>query len=131
MNHKYIKPILSQIAKEASLSPNLEICGFLGYDEEMERFVWQREPNSSPDPHNFFCIDPFNYLEFQENYEIIAVFHSHVIGNAKPSEFDIKMSSTSCLPFLIYSVQEKKFNLYCPSNHEIDVNTLNRLKEKV
>jgi proteasome lid subunit RPN8/RPN11 len=131
MKNTLIKPILAQISEEADLSANFEICGFLGYDEETGRYVWQRELNASPDPQNFCTIDPFNYLKFQEDYEVFAVFHSHIIGSAKPSEFDIKMSGTSCFPFLIYSVQEKKFHIYCPPNHEIDVNKLDRLKEQL
>jgi proteasome lid subunit RPN8/RPN11 len=74
-------------------------------------------------------IDPLNYLLFKDKYDLLAIYHSHINTDAKPSEFDIKMSNNCCIPFLIYSIETKKFNLYEPQNLEIDVNTHNRFKE--
>ena len=59
---------------------------------------------------------------------MIGVFHSHVKGNEKESEFDVKMSENCCQPFIIYSLNSKKINIYTPKLIEVDVNILNRIK---
>lgn len=128
---KYIKHILDKIIEASEISVSREICGYLGYDYKNNYYVFQQEENSSPDPQNFFSMDPYNYLKFRERYDLLAVFHSHVIGDANPSNFDIKMAGTACTPFLIYSINSKKFQIYCPPNAETNVNILNKVKEKI
>ena len=44
------------------------------------------------------------------------------------SEFDMKMSDNCCQPFLIYSLNTKKINIYTPKTIEADVNILERIK---
>jgi len=58
----------------------------------------------------------------------VAVFHSHILGDEKESEFDVKMSDNCCQPFLIYSLNTKKINIYTPKTIEADVNILERIK---
>jgi proteasome lid subunit RPN8/RPN11 len=59
---------------------------------------------------------------------MIGVFHSHISGDEKESEFDIKMADNCCQPFLIYSLNTKKINIYTPKTIESDVNILERVK---
>lgn len=127
---KYIKSLLAEIQKAAELSASREICGFVGYDED-GFYIFQPEKNISQDPQNYFSMDPYNFLKFKERHGLLAVFHSHVVGDAKPSDFDIKQAGFSCVPFLIYSINSKKFEIYCPPNAETDVNRLNKVKEKI
>jgi proteasome lid subunit RPN8/RPN11 len=124
-----IKEALQAIVDESESNPFIEICGFLGFDRKKETYVVQNEKNVSQDPSNYFMIDPLNYLIFKEKYDLLAVYHSHINTDAEPSEFDVKMSNNCCIPFLIYSIETKKFNLYKPQNLETDVNTYNRFKE--
>lgn len=107
----------------------IEVCGFIGFDEENEQYVVQHQKNIAEDPQKHFMIDPLDYLLFKDKYHLVAVYHSHINSDADPSEFDIKMSNTCCIPFLIYSVETKKFHLYEPQKLEIDVNIHNRFKE--
>lgn len=131
IEHRYIKTLLEKISEASELSSSREICGFFGYNPKTKRYIFQQENNISQDPQNYFSMDPYNYLKFKERYDLLAVFHSHVIGDANPSEFDIKMSGVSCTPFLIYSINSKKFQIYCPPNAETNVNRLNKVKEKI
>ena len=108
-----------------------EICGFLGYDHENREFIIQLEHNASEDPKSYFLINPLSYLLFKEDYEIIAVFHSHVVGDEQESDFDVKMSENSCLPFLIFSLNTQKINIYEPQKSDSDVNILERIKALV
>ncbi len=59
---------------------------------------------------------------------MIAVFHSHIRGDETESEFDVKMADNCCQPFLIYSLNTKKINIYTPKTIEADVNKLERIK---
>ena len=124
-----MKDALQLIVDESESNPFIEICGFLGFDKKKETYVVQNEKNVSQDPSEYFMIDPLNYLIFKERYDLLAVYHSHINTDAEPSEFDVKMSNNCCIPFLIYSIETKKFDLYKPQNLETDVNTYNRFKE--
>ena len=105
-----------------------EICGFLGFCEETKKYVIQEEKNISTNPSSHFLINPLNYLLFKEQYKMVAVFHSHVKGDEAESEFDVKMADNCCQPFLIYSLNSKKINIYTPETIEADVNKLERIK---
>jgi proteasome lid subunit RPN8/RPN11 len=105
-----------------------EICGFLGYDYNTNRYIVQQEENISPDPASLFMINPLNYLLFKDSYRMVAIFHSHIVGDESASEFDVKMSENCCQPFLIYSLNSKKINIYTPKNTEADVKILERIK---
>ncbi len=104
-----------------------EVCGFIGWDSS--KYVATVEKNDATDPKSFFVINPASYLMFAEDYDMLAIFHSHIIGDETPSEFDIKMSEACCIPFVIYSLNTKKFHIYEPSNSELNVKAFARLKE--
>lgn len=124
-----IKEALQVIVDHSESNSFVEICGFLGFDREKEAYVVQIQKNVAEDPSKHFMIDPLDYLLFKERYDLLAVYHSHINTDAEPSEFDVKMSNNCCIPFLIYSIETKKFDLYEPQNIETDVNTYNRFKE--
>jgi len=124
-----IKQALQVIVDESESNSFVEICGFLGFDNKKEAYVVQIQKNVAEDPSKHFMIDPLDYLLFKERYDLLAVYHSHINTDAEPSEFDVKMSNNCCIPFLIYSIETKKFDLYEPQNLETDVNTYNRFKE--
>ena len=105
-----------------------EICGFLGYDYLAEQYIVKKEDNIALDPSSLFLINPLNYLLFKDTYEMVAIFHSHIVGDEKASEFDVKMADNCCQPFLIYSLNSKKINIYTPETTEADVKILERIK---
>ena len=122
------KSALQKIKELAHKNFTKEICGFLGFDTEQKKYVVKLEDNISEAPQNQFVINPLNYLLFKEDYEMIAVFHSHIRGDETESEFDVKMADNCCQPFLIYSLNTKKINIYTPKTIEADVNKLERIK---
>lgn len=124
---KNIKVILKNIADWSSNHKAMEICGFVGFDYKNQKYVCKLEKNCSSDPKNYFAIDALNYLIFKKEYSFISVFHSHIVGDENPSEFDIKMSENCCIPFLVYSINTNKFKIYEPRNCEYDVNKLQDL----
>lgn len=131
IEHKSISEIKDFIMNNALLNMNIEICGFLGFDKNSKKYIAKIEENQSTDPKNHFMMNPVSYLNFKNQYDLIGIFHSHVIYDEQPSEFDIKMSESTCLPFIIFSINSKKFSIYEPQNKDYDVNILERLKVKL
>lgn len=128
---KTINAIKDFIANTAFQSPYLEVCGFVGFNYNEQKYVAQVEKNIASDPKNFFSLSPVKYLNFKNENQIIGIFHSHVVGDESPSEFDIKMSEAICMPFIIFSINSKKFSFYEPQNKEYDVNIVERFKNKL
>lgn len=128
---KNSKDALGMIKNHCLANSFIEICGFLGYDPSKRKYIVQLEKNCSPDPKNFFAIDPLKYLLFKQKYTLAAIFHSHIVGDEKPSEFDIKMSENCCIPFLVYGLNTDKFEIYQPKSIEYDVKILKRIKSNI
>ena len=128
---KNTKDALAAIKNHCSSNPYTEVCGFLGYDQSLKKHVVQLEKNCSTDPKNFFAIDALKYLLFKQKYLFGAIFHSHIVGDEKASEFDIKMSENCCIPFLIYGLNTDKFDIYQPKNSEYDVKLFKRIKSNI
>tara|TARA_B100001063_G_C16699974_1_gene522025 strand:+ start:775 stop:1170 length:396 start_codon:yes stop_codon:yes gene_type:complete len=124
-----LKSKLQEIVDYSESNPFMEVCGFLGFDDKIEGYVVQNLENIAEDPRNNFMLDPLEYLMFKEKFDMVAIYHSHINVDEQPSEFDVKMCNNCCIPFLIYSLETKKFNLYEPQNLETDVNIHNRFKD--
>ena len=125
---KTAKQALDKIKEISHKNFTIEVCGFLGYDSSKKQYVVKLERNVSDKPKDHFMINPLNYLIFKEDYEMIAVFHSHINGDEKESDFDVTMAENCCQAFLIYSLNTKKINIYTPKNLEGNVNKLERVK---
>lgn len=125
-----ITDIKDFIVNNSYLNMSIEICGLLGFNKETEEYIAKIEKNQSPDPKNYFLMDTVNYLNFKNKYSLIGLFHSHVISDEKPSEFDIKMSEAACLPFIIYSINSKNFSVYEPINKDYEQYLLEKIKLK-
>ena len=122
------KEALEYIKKLSHKNLKREICGFLGYDYRANQYIIQKEENIAPDPSSLFLINSLNYLLFKDAYEVVAIFHSHIVGDETASEFDVKMADNCCQTFLIYSLNSKKINIYTPETTEGDVKILERIK---
>jgi proteasome lid subunit RPN8/RPN11 len=131
-SHKFLdlKEFIFFLKKEAEYSLLAEICCLIGLDDQ-NAIVYQQMKNRSKNPESYFMIDPYDYLGFINKYSCLCIFHSHLIENEKPSDFDVKTSENCCYPFLIYSVVTEKFHIYEPEYKDYDVNIINRLKELI
>lgn len=127
IQNKSIAKIRDFIVNACNAQTSQEVCGFIGWNSP--EYVATVEQNDAVDPKNFFAINPASYLMFASDYDMLAIFHSHIVGDENPSEFDIKMAEACCVPFVIYSLNTKKFHIYEPSESELDVKAFARLKE--
>jgi proteasome lid subunit RPN8/RPN11 len=121
--------ILGKIKVLSHKNPAQEICGLVGKRDG--KYFVEKAKNISTDTKSFFCIDPVQYLLFKNDFSLIMCFHSHILGDESFSEFDVKMSENCCIPFLVYSLNTKKFNIYSPKTSESDVSIVERFKEKI
>lgn len=129
--HKSCNKVKSFIMNSCDSNYIMEVCGFIGFDASNNKFIATVEKNQAEDPKSFFLINPAKFLEFKNKYKILGIFHSHVTADEQPSEFDIKMSEACCLPFIIYSLNSKKFHIYEPHNKDYDVNIFARIKDQL
>ena len=128
---KSINDIKDFIIQKSLKNFHTEICGFVGFEDSTNQFVATLEKNIATDPKSFFMMSPVKYLKFKNDYSLISIFHSHIVGDELPSEFDIKMSESCCLSFSIFSINSKKFHIYEPKNKDYDVNILQKVKDKI
>lgn len=116
------KEVLQFFINSSLFSPKVEVCGLLGI--KGGEYFPQMLKNKHTDPQNHFSIDPLEYLRFSQEFELVAVFHSHVVGDSQASDFDRVNSDNTMIPFLIYSLCEKKFSLFEPESHNCNVEEL-------
>lgn len=117
-----IKEALQYFINQSLSFRAIEVCGFLG--RKNGKYECRIVKNKHPEPDKHFSIDPIEYLRFIKECDVTAIFHSHIQGDCSPSLFD-KTNSDNCLvPFLIYSISEKKFGLYEPKDHSSDLKEL-------
>ena len=125
-----LKDLICFLQKESESSLMAELCSMIGLDKS-NKIAYTQMQNRSKDPETYFMIDPYDYLAFINKYSCLCVFHSHLIGDEKPSEFDEKTSENCCYPFLIYSINTEKFYIYEPEYKDYDVNIIQSLKELI
>jgi proteasome lid subunit RPN8/RPN11 len=124
------KELLIFLKEQGETSLFAEICALIGIDKN-KKIVYEKMQNRSKNPDQYFLIDPYDFLSFIKENEILAAFHSHLVGDEKPSSFDEKSSENCCFSFIIYSINTEKFFIYEPKYKKYDVNTIQRLKELI
>lgn len=102
-----------------------EVCGFIL--EDGENLILKKIENKSAD-NNLFTIEPIDFLEAKLSGKLVSIFHSHVDGSEKPSERDIKNAENCLYPYLIYSLDTKKFSLFDKSYFDRADKCVNKLK---
>lgn len=64
--------------------------------------------NISSMPENHFLLNPRNYVEVSEKYEIIGVWHTHIELSNKPSDADRTGCESSEMPWLIMNISKDR-----------------------
>lgn len=126
---KNVEEALKEVANFCAGYLSNEVCGLIGYDGE--QYVFEEGKNIANDTRSNFVLDPLQYLLFKNKYQTICIFHSHVVGDEEPSEFDILMSENSCISFCIYALNTKRYYLHRPRELEVDLDLLNRFEEEI
>lgn len=132
MNKKFkeIKDLIDFLKQEAESCLFSELCALVGLDSE-NNLIYKKMENRSDKPYHYFIIDAYDYLNFTLENKCLFVFHTHLVGDEKPSEFDIVTSENCCYPFLIYSITNEKFGFYEPHHKEYDVRIIEEIKKNI
>jgi proteasome lid subunit RPN8/RPN11 len=129
--HRYLNNILDKIKEWSCAYSHYEICGFVGFCEKEKKYILKFEENAAADPKQFFSISALSYLLFKDQYNLMAVFHSHIIVDEEPSEFDIKMSENCCIPFLIYALNNNKFGYHIPGYCDVNNKLIKKIQKSI
>jgi len=106
------------IKTHAEYEKDNECCGLIGLNNLKEIQVVPCE-NTHFDKKKHFEISPKSFIEKSKGLDVVSVYHSHVISEPNPSEYDKVSSENWCLPFYIYSLKTKEFFLHFPKSYSI------------
>lgn len=107
--------ILEAVKAHVNSSPKREICGFIVSHRRKNMYVPCTNVSQG---ENEFVIDAEEYADIADKYEILAVVHSHVNTNPKPSQADLIAIEKHNLPFLIVNYPLNTWTWTEPSGYE-------------
>jgi len=100
--------IFEQILKQAKAEAPIEACGILaGKDGEVEKLYKMTNADQSSD---HFMMEPKEQFKVAKDIrsaglEMLAIYHSHPITPARPSDEDIRLALTPDVTYVIFSLQ--------------------------
>ena len=114
-----IKDAVKQSIRMHSIEeiPN-ECCGLLVENEQTGTLVFKCKNSSEEDKSLYFSIAPAEYLIATTLGDVVAIYHSHTDGRAKPqfSEMDKKVSKNHNIFSILYDIQTDLFLEHDPNS---------------
>lgn len=105
------RKIANQILHSAQISPETEICGLIGSQNNHPVSCYPIT-NTSSTPENRFEMDGKQHIAAmakmrEQNEELFAIYHSHPTTPAVPSKTDMEKAAYPELLYLIVSLNTK------------------------
>ena len=99
-------------------SSEQEVCGFISVEDG----VLKSEPaqNISIFKNDIFEIHPLEIIKKIKSGKLAAIYHTHPTCSEAESKFDKFNCENCCIPFVIYSKQNQKFNLLLPRSIQVN-----------
>lgn len=119
----------NQIINACGKNPNEESCGFIIYENGQFKII--ESENKAQDRSEEFYIPAKEFLFVKKSKNIVAVYHSHPKTDEKPSDFDENNSNLICLPFVIFSLKNRKISIFEPEFMDYKKSTLEKLKSEL
>ncbi len=115
MNHSEIslpRKLTNQLLHLAQMSPEAEVCGLIGANNQGEPSSCYPVANNAETPANRFSLDPVQQIaamkQMRDKQEtLFAIYHSHPHAPAEPSANDIAQASYPEALHLIISLNTK------------------------
>jgi len=107
--------IINDINVHVQANPEREICGVIGTSHRKLKYIPCRNIAAQ---NNHFVIDPQDYADAEDNYEILCIVHSHININPQPSQADLVGIEKSGLPWLIMNHPVGNWTVSYPNNYE-------------
>lgn len=104
-----------------------EVCGFIMVENESLK----SEPaeNIAVYKNEVFEIHPLEILKKIKSGKLAAIYHTHPVSGEIESQFDKFNCENSCIPFVIYSKKNEKFNLILPRTIHVNKEYVRILKK--
>jgi proteasome lid subunit RPN8/RPN11 len=106
--------ILNEVKAHVNTSPAREICGLIVSYRRKQIYKPCRNIASRDDE---FIIDPIDYADIEDKYNITAIVHSHINVNPNPSQADLIEIEKHQLPFLIVNYPLNTHTVTFPSGY--------------
>ncbi|MBL4711334.1 MAG: M67 family metallopeptidase, partial [Gammaproteobacteria bacterium] len=105
------RPMVNKILAHAQKNPNIEVCGLIGNDTELNKTYYPID-NISKNPNCRFLMDAPQQISAMKKMrdkqqQLFAIVHSHPTENAVPSQLDIDESSYKKAYYIIISLNTK------------------------
>ena len=110
--------LIKEIKKISKKNPDCESCGFIL--KKNKKYTTVECSNVSSNSKYNFEIPDKEYIFAYKNYEIISIFHSHVVGDENLSNEDILIAEALDTPMIVYSLKSDKFKLFNPNRNPKD-----------
>jgi proteasome lid subunit RPN8/RPN11 len=112
--HGNTKPVLKAF-RHSLKHADREACGIFVLDNFEFSFI--PIENSFLKSNNYFIGDNEVFSRYLIDKKIFCLFHSHLTESVDPSDLDIEVSESLCLPSYIFSTSSKDSFLYYPKRH--------------
>jgi proteasome lid subunit RPN8/RPN11 len=96
--------LVDEMMSLAEASKPNEACGLVVAFENGKKHRLVHARNIDESPRTQFTLDPDAWLQVRDEEVVIAIWHSHVFGNAEPSLTDRSACEASGLPWHIVSL---------------------------
>lgn len=93
-----------------------EACGLVCISKGRKKY-WPCR-NAADSPEEVFLLHPDDWMECEDNHEIIGVFHSHPGQSSEPSDVDLASCEYIDLPFYIVNPETESWNYFEPSGYK-------------
>jgi proteasome lid subunit RPN8/RPN11 len=103
-----------------------EVCGFILVDDG--NLKSEPAQNVAVYKNDVFEIHPLEILKKIKSGKLAAIYHTHPVSGEAESKFDKFNCENCCIPFVIYSKQNQKFNLILPKTVHVNKEYVTILK---
>ena len=106
--------IKTQILKHASRQLPRECCGLLAVYNGKQRYY---PCNNLATNNDTFIMDVVDFAAVEDEATVLAIVHSHTVGNCQPSMADLQSCEKSGLPWIIVNPNTEQFYQFEPSGY--------------
>jgi len=110
--------VKTHILKHANRQQPRECCGLLAVYNGRQRYY---PCNNLATNTNTFVMDVVDFAAVEDEATVLAIVHSHTVGNCQPSMADLQSCEQSGLPWIIVNPNTEQFYQFEPSGYKAPI----------